>query len=293
MASTPDLSPFHLAPDALALGGAADRFHRNIAALTLARDLSDSGRPATDAERLSLAHYTAFGESALLNRLFRYDAAAARYVLLDTYAAILGPDEARHLRRAALTAFYTPLDIAHAIGGAVTRLGLGALDRPRILEPAAGVGHFILTMPPALRAHAEITAVELDPTSARILGRIHPDVALHGGVGFEQADLPSGWFDLAISNVPFGELAVHDDFFAKALRLVRPGGIVVFLTSWGTLDKRSRSVRAHLAEHADLLGAFRLPNGVFRQVSGSESAADLIILQKKPRPASASPSWLA
>jgi N12 class adenine-specific DNA methylase len=296
----------HLTHDALTFSGAGDRFQKNLAALKLVHTLEAEGRPASDTERLTLAHYSAFGESALLNRLFRYDATAARYVLNDTVAAFLSSDDARHLRTAALTAFYTPLDLVAAIWQTVLQLGLGELERPRIIEPAAGVGHFISAMPPELRARAEITAVELDPVTARILGHIHSDIALHGGTGFEQVDLPPNWFDLAISNVPFGEMAVHDPhipaalrgqvhdyFFAKALRLVRPGGLVVFLTSWGTLDKQARAVRTFLAEQATLLGAFRLPNGVFRRMSGSESATDLLILQKKAQPGAEQPRWLA
>ena len=296
---------FHLAAGALAFTG-ADRFGKNLAALQLVHQLEAEGRSATDEERLILAHYSAFGESALLNRLFRYDHVAGRYVLHDSYAAFLSSDDARHLRVAALTAFYTPLDIVAAIWQAVEQLGLGSLERPRIVEPAAGVGHFISAMPPELRARAEITAIELDPVTARILGHIHPDITLHGGVGFERVDLPPSGFDLAISNVPFGDMAVHDPsipaalrhqlhdfFFAKALRLVRPGGLVIFLTSWGTLDKQARAVRSFLAEQATLLGAFRLPNGVFRRISGSESATDLLILQKKPLPGAEQPRWLA
>jgi N12 class adenine-specific DNA methylase len=298
--------PFHLAPNALQFTGPGDRFGKNLAALQLVHQLEAEGRAATDEERLVLAHYSAFGESALLSRLFRYDPAAGRYVLHNSYAAFLSSDDARHLRVAALTAFYTPLDIVAAIWQAVEQLGLGELERPRIIEPAAGVGHFISAMPPELRARAEITAVELDPVTARILGHIHPDIRLHAGVGFERVDLPPNGFDLAISNVPFGELRVHDPqipaalrgqthdyFFAKALRLVRPGGLVVFLTSWGTLDKQARGVRSFLAQQATLLGAFRLPNGVFRRISGSESATDLVILQKKPQPAPEEPRWLA
>jgi len=297
---------FYLAPDALQFTGPGDRFQKNLAALSLVQQLEAESRLATDEERLVLAHYSAFGESALLNRLFRYDAAVGRYVLHANYAAFLSSDDARHLRIAALTAFYTPLDLVAAIWQAVVQLGLASIERPRIIEPAAGVGHFISAMPPELRERAEITAVELDPVTARMLGHIHPDITLHGGTGFERVDLPPNGFDLAISNVPFGEMAVHDPhipaalrahvhdyFFAKALRLVRPGGLVVFLTSWGTLDKQARAVRTFLAEQATLLGAFRLPNGVFRRISGSESATDLLILQKKPQQEADQPRWLA
>jgi N12 class adenine-specific DNA methylase len=299
------LRAFHLEPDDLQFTGSGDRFQKNLAALQLVHQLEAESRVATDEERLVLAHYSAFGESTLLNRLFRYDPTVSRYVLHDSYAAFLTSDEAKHLRIAALTAFFTPLDIVTAIWQAVVQLGLASIERPRILEPAAGVGHFISAMPPELRKRAEITAVELDPVTARILGYIHPDITLHGGVGFERVDLRPNGFDLAISNVPFGELCVHDPqvpaalraqihdyFFAKTLRLVRPGGLVVFLTSWGTLDKQARSVRSFLAEQATLLGAFRLPNGVFRRMSGSESATDLLILQKKPQPTVEEPRWL-
>ncbi len=305
MATPPCAQPFHLAPDALQFTGPGDRFQKNLAALKLVHQLEAEGRSATNDERLVLAHYSAFGESALLNRLFRYDPAAARYVVQESYAAFLSSGDAKHLRTAALTAFYTPLDLIAAIWQAVEQLGLGSLERPRIIEPAAGVGHFISAMPPELRERVEITAVELDPVTARILHHIHPDITLYGGTGFERVDLPPNWFDLAISNVPFGDISVHDPhipaalrdqihdyFFAKALRLVRPGGLVVFLTSWGTLDKQARAVRTFLAEQATLLGAFRLPNGVFRRMSGSESATDLLILQKKLQPAPEEPRWL-
>lgn len=175
---SPPVSPglFHLAPDALTFAGAGDRFAKNLAALQLVHDLESQGRSATDAERLALAHYSAFGESALLNRLFRYDSAAGRYVLHDTYTAFLSAADARRLRQAALTAFYTSLDMIHVIWQAVLRLGLGDLDRPRIIEPAAGVGHFVSAMPPELRARAAITAVELDPVTSRILCHIHSDL---------------------------------------------------------------------------------------------------------------------
>ncbi len=295
---------FHL--DHLSYTGAADRFAKNIAALQLLNTLEAEKRPATEDERHTLAHYSAFGESANLNKLFQWNQAESRYALHPEYASLLSAADAKHLRRAALTAFYTPLDVVGAIWRAVERLGIGNLPQPRIIEPALGVGHFISAMPPSLRDAAEITAVELDPVSARIARQIHPDITLHAGIGFEAVDLPTNWFDLAISNVPFGDMAIHDPLidpalrrtihdysFAKALGLVRPGGLVVFLSSWGTLDKATRTVRRWLATHANLLGAFRLPNGVFRAMSGSESATDLIILQKKTVPTDVDDHWLA
>lgn len=146
--------------------------------------------------------------------------------------------------------------------------GLADIAEPRILEPACGVGAFLTAMPPALRARAHITAVELDRCAAVMAGHIHPDITLHAGLGYETINVPDHSFDLAISNVPFGAIpvldrelppaftrTVHDYFFGKTLRVVRPGGLIVFLTSWGTLDKASATVRRLLHAEAELLGA--------------------------------------
>jgi N12 class adenine-specific DNA methylase len=267
-------------------GGPSDRYQKNLQALHVLARLEREQRPPAADEQLALAHFTAFGESSLLTRLVN----AADGSLPD----ILTEPAVDALRRAALTAYYTPLPVVQAIWAALTRLGFGQLPSFRMLEPAAGVGNIIAAMPPTLRERAQITAVELEPLSARILGQLHPDVALWGGQGFQDADLPANAFDLAISNVPFGEFGVadatikerflvariHDYFFAKAIRLVRPGGIIAFLTSYGTLDKQDRRMRAWLAEHAELLGAYRLPSGIFAENGGSQAGCDLLILRK-------------
>lgn len=294
-----------LHPTDLTFHSSTDRLHKNIAALRLAQTLATEQRLATRDEQLVLAHYTAFGESDLLRRLFRYDDATARWAVSAAYADLLTETDGKHLRRAALTAYYTPLDLIAVLWQAVGQLGLATLDPPRILEPAAGVGHMISMMPAALRARAAITMVELDPVTSRILPHLHPDCTIHGGVGFEAVDLPPGGFDLVITNAPFGDLPIHDPtiaaplrrqihdyFLAKSLRLLRPGGLLVALTSWGTLDKQTRTVRTWLAQQADLLGAWRLPNGIFAQISGSASATDLLILHKRDEPPTTSPDWV-
>ncbi|NJO82229.1 MAG: DEAD/DEAH box helicase family protein [Blastochloris sp.] len=289
----------------LTFTGSSDRLAKNIAALRLAQTLATEQRSATRAEQVTLAHYTAFGDSDLLRRLFPYNHATERYEVAEAYADLLSEADGQHLRRAALTAYYTPLDLIQVLWQAVDQLGLATLDQPRILEPAAGVGHMISMMPPALRERAAITLVELDPVTSRILPSLHPDCTIHGGVGFETVDLPPGGFDLVITNVPFGDLPVHDPtidaplrrtihdyFLAKALRLLRPGGLLVALTSWGTLDKQTRTVRAWLAQQADLLGAWRLPNGLFTPISGTTSATDLLILHKRDQPPTSTPDWV-
>lgn len=227
------------------LGGPADRYARNVAALRLLRALETDGRDATqlsEAERLTLAHYTGFAEAAVLSRAFhdaaRADPAAAgeRFTPSDDLSALTTEDEQASIRRTALTAFYTPLPVVAVIWDALVRLGLGDLPRLRVLEPAAGTGNFLSLMPAALRARAEITAVELDQVTARVLALLHPDARVFAGVGFERVALPPAHFDLAISNVPFSDVGVaeptlepfltrtlHDFFFARALTLVRPG----------------------------------------------------------------------
>lgn len=295
-----------LHPTDLTFHSSTDRLAKNIAALRLAQTLATAQRPATRAEQVTLAHYTAFGESDLLRRLFRYDDATARWEVSAAYADLLSEADGKHLRRAALTAYYTPLDLIQVLWQAVEQLGLATRDQPRILEPAAGVGHMISMMPPALRERAAITMVERDPVTSRILPHLHPDCTIHGGVGFEAVALPPGGFDLVITNAPFGDLPIHDPtmdaplcrtihdyFLAKALRLLRSGGLLVALTSWGTLDKQTRTVRTWLAQHADLLGAWRLPNGIFAPISGSASATDLLILHKRDQPPTSTPDWVA
>lgn len=262
-----------LTPEEVTFTGPQDRFQKNLAALKLLHTLATTGREPSLEERRILAHFSAFGESAHLNRLFRYDQAQRRYVLAPSYQPFLTEEEGHHLRKAALTAFYTPLDLVSVIWQALLHLGLGALDRPHILEPTAGIGHFIAAMPADLRARSAITAVECDPLAARIFGYLHPDVTLHGGSRLEEVTLPSQSFDLVVSNVPFGHKPVndptlpaelrrtlHDYVLAKAMTLVRPGGLVVVLTSWGTLDKQTTTVRTALAAEATLLGAWRLRN---------------------------------
>jgi hypothetical protein len=275
---------------ALHFGGAADRYHKNIAALTLLRALQAEQRQATDLtadERLTLAHYSAFGESQLLNRAFEEK---------RDLATLVSEEEAQRIKRTALTAFYTPQTVLHELWGNLAP-AIRAVPGPlQILEPAFGAaGMFVATMPQDIRDRSAITAVELDLVSSQIAAYLHPDVALIGGIGFEAADLPTDHYDLVISNVPFGDFKVfcpnvaedylkrciHDFFIARSIKLTRPGGLVVVLTSYGTLDKRDTRTRAWIAERADLIEAIRFPQGAFAENSGTACGADLLILRRK------------
>jgi len=289
------------------LRSASARYQANMTALRLLHDLTAQQRDPqslTRAEQQTLARYTAFGEAAVLNRVFTESRANDPYgvptrggavVPTAELAAVTNEVEQASIKRTALTAFYTPPDIVGAIWSAMLRLGLGRVECPRILEPAAGTGNFISLMPDEIRKRAVIDAVEIDPVSARIVGMLHPDVRVWQQ-GFQEVAFPADYFDLVISNVPFSDVGVvdqrmpkafltrtlHDYFFAKAVQVVRPGGIVAFLTSYGTMDKQDTRVRSWLAHQARLLGAFRLPQGVFGDVAGTESGTDLLILQRYP-----------
>jgi hypothetical protein len=194
----------------LEFGSAAQRYAQNLAALRLLRQLKAEQREASDLtheEQRTLAHYSAFGDSSLLARAFP---AQHQYQARGEIAELLSADEQASVKRTALTAFYTPIPIIQAIWDALMRAGLGRLDPIRILEPSAGVGNFIAAMPRDIRGRAEITAVELDRAAGAILGYLHPDARVYAGAGFQEVDLPHDYFDLAISNIPFGDFKVHD-----------------------------------------------------------------------------------
>jgi N12 class adenine-specific DNA methylase len=291
------LTPFTFTfPDELAdLGGNARRFQWNLQALRLLRELEDENRTPTPDEQRVLAHYTAFGSSELLQRAVTIVRHTGHYAPNDDLTGLISDEDAAAIARGALTQYFTPLPVAQTLGKLADR-ALDGVARPRILEPAAGVGMLVAALPAELRARAEITAIELDKATSRIFAHLHPDVRLYGAQGFEDTELPEDSFDLCISNVPFGGVRVtdplftrgearlcrtlHDFFLAKMLKLTRPGGYVVVLTSYGTMDKKSSAVRSWLAGQARLIGALRLPNRVFIENSGSESGCDILVFRK-------------
>lgn len=263
----------------------AARYAANLAAIRLLRGLGD--RPATDAERETLAGYVGWGGAGLA----KLAAHPHRFGQInDELGALLTPQQASALLASVTTAFYTPSAAIRVIWDRLLSMGLGRLERPRILEPAAGIGAFIGHAPEDIRERGLLTAVELDPTSASICRALYPEVHVIAS-GFEAADLPRDYFDVVVGNVPFGDFGVvdpsvpswmrspiHDYFFAKAAAHVRVGGVVAFLTSLGTMDKGGHKMRAHLGRHLDLVAVLRLPSGTF---PGTEAAADLVILRRR------------
>lgn len=300
---------FASAGDLADLGGPASRFNHNVAAIKLLKSLEEEGRARGDLtpdEQRTLARYSGWGDSDALNRLFPYGAYPGLPVHPELDGILTG-DEREKIAASALNAHYTALPIIGAIYEALDHLGIGSLASLRVLEPAAGVGHFFGAMPASLAAKSERVAVEIDSITARILQYLYPNARVFNQ-GFEETALPNDYFDLALGNVPFGNVpihdprikqrhlkaAIHDYFFARSLKIMKPGGIVMFITSRYTLDKVSSRVRRHIAEDAELLAAARLPESAFRKNAGTEVVTDVLILRKKFKPGGVDEklSWL-
>jgi N12 class adenine-specific DNA methylase len=296
------------------LGTTVTKYENNLAALRILKELEAEGRvEATLHEQTILSKYVGWGDSTLLKRAFPNGAASAHIPPAEELKELLSDDEIKALRASSLNAHYTTIPLIRAIYAGLTHMGLHHLRhancaRLRVLEPAAGIGHFIGAMPPELKEKSDCAAVELDPLSARITKLLYPSTTVYAE-GFESANLPPDWFDLVISNVPFGNYkvcdlsfkepylrsAIHDYYFAKSLRITRPRGVIAFITSRFTLDKQDTRLRAYLATHAELMAAVRLPNNAFAANAGTQVVTDLIILRKRFAPdkeAAACEEWI-
>ncbi len=261
------------------------KFAANMAAIECLFAIESTKRMPNEEERGSLARYSGWGavpQAFEVEHPVWGDSAKRLKALLRT--------EDWHSARASTpNAHYTPYEVISAIYDALKRFGFNG---GRVLDPSAGTGHFSGAMPADLAVACETTSVECDRLSARIGALLYPDNNWHA-CGLEQASLPDDYFDLAVGNIPFGDyqladpafdqlhLRVHDYFFAKALTKVRPGGLVVFITSTGTMDKLNESVRAYLARRARLLGAIRLPSRTFQVVANTHVATDVLFLQRR------------
>jgi len=286
------------------LGTTVTKYDHNIAALRLLKELDAEGRDhATLHEQTILSRYTGWGDSTVLKRAFPNGISPHLPPSEELKELALTSDELKALRASSLNAHYTSLVVIRAIYAALCHAGLhrslaaSTGKHLRVLEPAAGIGHFIGAMPKELKERSEWAAVELDPLSARITQLLYPSARVFAE-GFESANLPASWFDLVISNVPFGNYkicdptfrehylraSIHDYYFAKALRVTRPGGIIAFITSRFTLDKQDARLRSYLHSHAEFLAAVRLPNDAFTKNAGTQVVTDIIILRKRDAP---------
>ncbi len=282
-------------------GSLKQKTRDNFAAIELSRLLDREARPATDEEKRVLVRYVGWGGIPQVFASWQEPDASDWREERQTIERLLTPARYEAARASTLNAHYTAPAVVSAMYDAVERLGFTG---GRVLEPAVGLGHFFGLMPEEMHARSKLTGIELDPVTAGIAAKLYPDADVRAQ-GFERAALMDGAFDLAISNVPFGDyrpidplladrrFLIHDYFFAKSVEKVRPGGLVVFITSKGTLDKLNSAVRGYLAERADFLGAIRLPNTAFKQNANTEVTTDIVFLRRlgigeRPK----GPAWL-
>ena len=294
----PDKVPaldYRITDDTLGHGGPKAKFRMNMEAIhTLAR-IEKENRRASRQEQEVLAKYVGWGG---IPQAFdpNNSAWASEYAELK---AALTETEYESARASTLNAHYTSPIVIKAVYQAIENLGF---QRGNILEPSCGVGNFFGLLPDNM-ADSKRYGVELDAITGRIARQLYQNADIQIK-GFEDADYPDNFFDLAIGNVPFGSYGVsdqrydkykfhiHDYFFAKAIDKVWPGGVVAFITSKGTLDKQDEKVRRYLAERAELLGAIRLPNNAFAANANTEVTADILFLRKRERPILSQPEWL-
>lgn len=286
---------FHITEDQQS-GGAKTRFRNNIEAIKTLKTVEDENRLASPEEQLILAKYVGWGG---LSQAFdeRNDKWSSEYKELKT---LLTPEEYNAAKRSTNTAFYTSPDVIEEMYTALKNMGF---EGGKILEPAMGTGNFFGKMPEDMRSNSRLSGIELDKLSGRIAAQLYQNADIQIK-GFEKTNFKDNSFDVAVGNVPFGDIQIadkrydkhnfkiHDYFFAKALDKVRPGGVVAFITSKGTLDKQNDSVRRYIAERADLIGAVRLPNNAFKSLAGTEVTSDILFLQKRDRMLDIEPDWI-
>ena len=290
-----DRHNFRITDDAIGVGGAKEKFRNNMAAINLLHELEIENRLATPEEQEVLSRYVGWGG---LSMAFDEHNAVWAEEFKELYAS-LSPEEYRAAMESTLTAFYTPPVVIRAMYGALDRLGF---SQGNILEPSCGTGNFFGLLPESMQ-NSKLHGVEIDSLTGRIAKQLYQkaNIAIEG---FEKTNLPDDHFDVVLGNVPFGEIRVndsrynaqkfliHDYFFAKALDKVRAGGVVMFITSKGTMDKASPEVRKYIAQRAELLGAIRLPDNTFKANAGTEVTSDILILQKRDRVMDIEPDWV-
>ena len=286
---------FHITDDRLGAGGPKEKFRRNIEAIQTLQKIEGENRVATPEEQQILSQYVGWGGLA-----DAFDENKGNWA--DEYTQLKGlltDEEYRAARESTLNAHYTSPVIIRSIYEALGNMGF---EKGNVLEPAMGVGNFFGMLPEKMQ-DSRLYGVELDDITGRIAKQLYPkaDVRISG---FEKTDFQNDFFDVAVGNVPFGNYQVpdraydklgfhiHDYFFAKTLDKVRPGGIVAFVTSKGTMDKQSPQVRKYLAQRAELVGAVRLPNTAFKENAGTEVTSDILFFKKRDRLMDIEPDWV-
>ena len=290
-----DRHTFNLRENEVETVGKKERFRRNIMAIQLLKKCQEENRFATPEEQIILSKYVGWGG---LSEAFDENNSAWATEYLEI-SSVLTPEEYASARESTLTAFYTPPKVITAIYKAMEQMGF---KEGNLLEPSCGIGNFIGMLPDSMH-DSKIYGVELDTISAGIAQQLYQKTTI-AAQGFEETNLPDSFFDGVVGNVPFGDFKVsdkrydkhkfliHDYFFAKSLDKLRPGGVMAFVTSKGTMDKETLAVRKYIAQRAELLGAIRLPNNTFKGNAGTEVVSDILILQKRDRLIDIEPDWV-
>ena len=286
-----DRHDYRITDDALGVGAPSQRYQNNIAAIRLLKQLESEERLATPEEQEILSRYVGWGGLADC-----FEETNRNYLELKN---LLTPEEYEAARESTLTSFYTPPVVIRSMYQALEQMGF---ETGNVLEPSCGTGNFLGMMPKRMSSSRRY-AIELDEISGRIAQQLYQTASVTIQ-GYEKTDLPDSFFDVAIGNIPFGNFKVvdrrydkhnfliHDYFFGKTLDKVRPGGIVAFITSKGTMDKENPAVRKYIAQRADLLGAIRLPNNTFKGAAGTEVTSDILFLQKRDSILDLEPDWV-
>lgn len=285
---------FTITDDNLGEGGAKTKFKNNLLAIQTLKQIESEDRTATPEEQEILSKYVGWGGLA---QAFDSENEQWSKEFAQLSDALL-PKEYEDARKSVLDSFFTSPAIIDGIYEALDKFGFNGGN---LLEPSCGVGNFLGKMPSEVAEHTNIYGVEIDSISGRIAKQLYPDADIQI-TGFESTHFQNGSFDAAVGNVPFGDLnfpdkqygttKLHDFFFAQTLDKVKEGGIVAFVTSKGTLDKKDESFRRQLAEKADLVGAVRLPNTAFKANAGTEVTSDILFLQKRSAPPEELPDWV-
>ena len=295
LSSTKDRINFRITDDHLGEGGAKEKYQRNVAAIRTLKQIESEYRLAMPEEQEILSQYVGWGglPDAFDETKPQWSREYAELKELLTDA------EYRSARASTLNAHYTTPVVIRAMYQAIESMGFRTGN---ILEPSCGIGNFFGMLPESM-ADTKLYGVELDDLTGRIAKQLYQKANIQID-GFENAPFPDSFFDVSIGNVPFGDYSVadkrydknhfliHDYFLAKAMDKTRPGGVVAFITSSGTMDKANPSVRKYLSQRAELLGAIRLPNNAFRANAGTDVVTDILFFQKRDHPIEVDEDWL-
>ena len=282
---------FTIENNELGYGTASEKYAANVAAIRLLKTLESEERLATPEEQEILSNYVGWGSLP--------DVFEEKHSKYQELKSLLTDEEYEQARASTLNAHYTSPAVIKAMYKALENMGF---KKGNILEPSCGIGNFMGLVPDSM-SESKMYGIELDSITGRIAQQLYQknSVAIQG---YEDTTLPDSFFDVAIGNVPFGNYKIpdkrynkhnffiHDYFFAKTLDKIRPGGIVAFITSMGTMDKKNSAVRKYIAQRAELLGAIRLPNNAFLKNAGTQVTADILFLQKRDRMTDIMPEWV-